>query len=345
MPALELLVPGLVTASPDASRRLATAAPHLDRLGCRARRVRFGHSDWHGVLFRRFGLVSDGGDWPVAPFTMLADGGTPGPRFCLRADPVHLVADRGALLLADRARLALAQPEADALIASLAAHFGSEGLEFWYTHPRRWYVFPREPARMTCTPPSRATGRSIDPFLPRGPDASEWLRRLNEAQMLLHEHPVNAEREARGAPTANSVWFWGGGRLSRPASSFSGLWSQASLARGLALASGAEPAAVPENAERWLAAARAGTHLVVLDAPTGAPGEPVWEEALRSLETNWFAPLYAALRAGRLNFLRFATSDRDRVLELELARSDLWRVWRRVSALAASEPAAEHAGA
>ena len=36
---------------------------------------------------------------------------------------------------------------------------------------------------------------------------------MNEAQMILHTHPVNAEREARGMPAVNSVWLWGGGTL------------------------------------------------------------------------------------------------------------------------------------
>jgi hypothetical protein len=32
-------------------------------------------------------------------------------------------------------------------------------------------------------------------------------------QVILHQHPVNAERRARGLPPVNSLWLWGGGPL------------------------------------------------------------------------------------------------------------------------------------
>jgi hypothetical protein len=46
-----------------------------------------------------------------------------------------------------------------------------------------------------------------------GADRGVWLRLQSEAQMLLHDHPVNRERAARGWPPLNSLWFWGGGAL------------------------------------------------------------------------------------------------------------------------------------
>ncbi|MCZ7655242.1 MAG: hypothetical protein M5R42_14705 [Rhodocyclaceae bacterium] len=53
------------------------------------------------------------------------------------------------------------------------------------------------------------TGRTIEPFLPQGDDAREWRRFINEAQVLLHNHPINMAREAEGRPTVNSLWPWG----------------------------------------------------------------------------------------------------------------------------------------
>ena len=49
--------------------------------------------------------------------------------------------------------------------------------------------------------------------MPRGADGGTWKRWQNEIGMLLHEHPVNVEREANGNVPVNGVWFWGGGRL------------------------------------------------------------------------------------------------------------------------------------
>ena len=55
----------------------------------------------------------------------------------------------------------------------------------------------------------RAAGRSIEPWLPD----SRLLRRWqNEAQMMLHGHALNAEREARGEHAINSVWIGDIGR-------------------------------------------------------------------------------------------------------------------------------------
>ncbi|MBI3349762.1 MAG: hypothetical protein HY020_21445 [Burkholderiales bacterium] len=61
----------------------------------------------------------------------------------------------------------------------------------------------------------RAAGRPIEPWLPQ----SRLLRRWqNEAQMMLHEHPLNVERESRGEHAVNSVWIGDIGRSNgRPA--------------------------------------------------------------------------------------------------------------------------------
>ncbi|MDT7928658.1 phosphoglycerate mutase [Tepidimonas sp.] len=44
------------------------------------------------------------------------------------------------------------------------------------------------------------------------PSARTLLRLLNEAQMLFHDHPVNAARVARGALPINGLWISGAGR-------------------------------------------------------------------------------------------------------------------------------------
>ena len=46
-----------------------------------------------------------------------------------------------------------------------------------------------------------------------GEGAERWRALLNESQIVLHNHPINAVREARGAVAVNSLWFWGAGTL------------------------------------------------------------------------------------------------------------------------------------
>jgi hypothetical protein len=142
---------------------------------------------------------------------------------------------------------------------------------------------------------------------------------MNEAQMLLHEHPVNTEREARGAPAVNSVWFWGGGTLdARIARPFSVVLAEDPLARGLALAAG-----IPE---RQLPAS-AGAALAMLP-PEGAALMLLDSSASAALEHDWFEPLLAALGRGRIGMLSLVLPGKESILEVETVRSDLRYFWR-----------------
>jgi hypothetical protein len=49
--------------------------------------------------------------------------------------------------------------------------------------------------------------------LPRGDNERQWRSLFNEAQVILHNHPVNARRVQRGQVPVNSLWFSGAGKL------------------------------------------------------------------------------------------------------------------------------------
>jgi hypothetical protein len=50
-------------------------------------------------------------------------------------------------------------------------------------------------------------------MLPSGEAGREWRVLFNELQVLLHAHPVNAARIARGRLPINALWLWGAGSL------------------------------------------------------------------------------------------------------------------------------------
>ena len=156
-------------------------------------------------------------DWPVAAVTALVDCeasidvGRAGP--WLRADPVHLRPDVADLVLFDAVDAGVSSDEARALAETVNEALRPGGPLVHAAHPHRWYVALEVPARMATTPLSLAAGAGISAAMPRGPDALRWRRWMNEVQMALHDCPVNAERERRGAAPINSVWFWGGGSL------------------------------------------------------------------------------------------------------------------------------------
>jgi len=119
----------------------------------------------------------------------------------------------------------------------------------------------------------------------------------------------------------NSIWFWGGGVIdAERARPFSMVFGDDPLARGLALAAGIPVRALPKDAGSVLAAlGDEGLALVVLDAPREA----------RLLERDWFGPLLAALKSGRIGMLTLQLCGVDSLLEVETVRSDLRYFWRR----------------
>ncbi len=132
----------------------------------------------------------------------------------LRADPVWLQPDLTTARLMAWGNLGLTAEESSALMAPLRPLFGEFGYAFEAREAESWSVqCPRETRLPTFPHPLAALGDDAFPYLPEGPDARRWRSLLGEAQVLMHQHPVNAERARRGLPPANSLWFWGEGRL------------------------------------------------------------------------------------------------------------------------------------
>ena len=321
MRSLQLVLPSLARAG-ELSRDNLTDLPALRRLLARAGAARSVHADSDVALLQAFGVAQQQ-DWPVAPFTYVADGGPLRAGYCLRADPVHLRAERDALVLVDGRHFDLAAQVATELIAALNRHFEDDGIVFFGSHPHRWYaILPAVPELTTCSLKT-ASGRNIDALLPAGGEALTWHRHFNEIQMLFHSHPVNEAREANAEPAVNSVWLWGGGTL--PASArptFGSVAARDPLAAGLALASSTPLRAPTSSAAEWLSATPAGEHLVVLDSMLSGAGR-------EHLEQSWFQPLLQALRNKQLERLAILLPDGERTLKFELTPHDLWKFWRR----------------
>lgn len=334
---VRLVIPDLVWPGEVAGVYDDLAAPALEQLLSKGRRASAPSETLEGWLLADFG-VALGDELPVAPYTLLADGGEPGADAWMRADPVHVQIAREALLLADATTFPLDRSEAERLVESLNRHFAAIGLAFYPLRPDRWYA--RLPAlpRLTTTPLPHARGRAVSMELASGTDAVKWHGIANEAQMLLHGDAVNAAREARGAPAVNSIWFWGAGKLEsvKPRSA-ERVYADEPLARGLALAAKAPLGDLPASSEALLAhATRGGTVLAVLDGLRGpaAYGEAgAWRERLAAIERDWIAPLHAALKAGRIGMLTIASPGEGGSLRVETTRQDLRYFWRRTRSL------------
>jgi hypothetical protein len=336
-----LLVPDLFWPRDDggaACRELKL--PALELLLARARRRSFPPLGTEAWLCQAF-EVERQQDWPVAPLTLAYDGGgEAGDHFWLRADPVHLAPHRDRLTLIDSPTLKPGAEDAAELVSLLNRHFVGDNLAFHAPHPARWYVRAPGTPRLLTREMSQAAGRDIAGALPTGEDSLRWRRTLNEIQMLLHEHPVNQRREARGELPINSVWLWGGGRrTSVPGQHFTHVAGANALALALAARTGAETATAADAVGGRLAANPAARLLVVAETSAARHGdERVWREVLAAMERDWLAPLHDALRRRKLEGIEIVALHPRGCERFEVTATDLLKFWRRPRPLSSHAP-------
>jgi len=288
-------------------------------------------------LCRHFGL---GDAPPLASLCLRADGREPNNAYWLRADPVHLQAQRDQLVLIDGSQLTISAAEANALTDSLNQHFAQDHLKFIPLQPTRWYLaLDAAPALITQPLPSIA-GKAINASLPSGADGLRWNKLTTEIQMLLHTHPVNQVREAQGQPPINSVWIWGGGvypaQEIQPALKEQ-LWADDALARGLALTAKQTPMALPLNFDTLMAhAKKSDTHCVLWDELRHAAwygDHEAWRAGLTRLEADWIKPLCYALRRGIVSAVTLHAISEQGCFSVTTQRAGRWQFWRRTKEL------------
>jgi hypothetical protein len=315
----EIVVPGLLAAK--SGRRL----PALELLLARGRARAEESRSLERWLPEAFGLEEGN------PAGALTAGEIAGTHCWARADPVHLRLMRDRLIVVPAAAFPVSAEEAGALVDSLNAHFAGK-IELHAVQPKRWCARFDDLLELDAEPPLLAAGRDVKIGQPRGSGNLEAF--LNEVQMLLHAHPVNEAREAKGEAAINSLWFWGSGRAPE---TVEGNWASITaddpIALGLARLAGARCRPVPASAAAWLdRSPEEGRHLVVLDTlrePAVLAEQAAYGEALDTLEKDWFAPMVEALRAGRVGMVSIHVPDGPEQLSFETIRGDLRRFWRR----------------
>ncbi len=263
----------------------------------------------------------------IAPIAALGAGFDPGRRYVLRADPVSLAAGRADVVLG--ARIGdLDAAEVAALMATLNAHFEGDGIEFHAPRTDAWFIAVDETPDLTTTPLSEVRG-AIYPWLPSGADAGRWRRWLSEMQMLLHEHPTNAARAARGRLPVTGIWISDGGRLGETMDDtataiFAAPGRAGDVARGLAQLHGNAARDPPPD---FAAAGEHDSAIVVLDQSSVANAANV--------DRLWLSPAVAALERGSLSTLTLL-ADGNGAAAAWRARRPSWL--RRARARFAAQP-------
>ena len=117
-------------------------------------------------------------------------------------------------MLAHGESLGLSAEDAANLLPALKPLFGDSGMPLDAPHPARWYLrLPLEAQLPEFAPVDDVLGDDLFAHLPHGDAGRRWRALLSEAQVLLHNHPWNAQRVSQGKPPVNSLWFWGAGAL------------------------------------------------------------------------------------------------------------------------------------
>jgi len=329
---LTLIVPGLIwTRQALADLTCDLPLPAFTTLLGRGRLSRRQPQDTAATLADVSGLATP---LPAGALRWFALREHPGGFDWLCLDPVRLHLQERSLVVDDPRQLELSAEECAALAVSLAPTFAGLG-QLEALSPHAWNL------RLSAAAPAfqalpGAIGRSVSP-LPLIPDYAPWRHAINEAQMILHTHPVNQAREAAGRPQVNSLWPWGGGRLpefgnSAGARHHDALWSSDPIARGIARLLQIDSAQLPEC--YIPVAARAP--LAIFDAmeqPAGVGDALIWREQLSRFEAEWLVPALGALRSGQLDSLLLLAPGELAAAELQVSRHDLWKFWRKPRAL------------
>jgi len=254
---------------------------------------------------------------PFAALTRSLDSTDAAGTLWLRADPAWVVADAVTLRLLACGNMDLSPSDSEQLARSLKPLFGDAGFPLEATTASRWYLrCPPGAALPTFSPPQAALGDDVARHLPDGDSRGRWQYLLNEAQVILHNHPLNAERARRGLSPVNSLWFWGAGMLPEwVRTTASKIVSGDEIVHALA-----RLAKVPvTNAlVDTLGAVAADSH-ILLDAD--APAGMTVEDVLQPIQNALAQRVIGELR------LSFASGERYRY-----RHGHRWRFWRKVPA-------------
>ncbi len=323
-PCLTLVVPALPAQTSDASMLLARLAGRgeFSRKWQAATPDEARLQSWQRGLLATLGL--DEASHPSAPVTALALNHDAVAARCLQADAIHLAAGLNEVTLIPLSGdFELTAEECAALTPTLHDHLLGNDLKLHRTSANGWLIESTEDWRVETVSAEFALRREWRDALPSGAGADALRRLMTELQMVLHEHPVNTRRTAKGMPAANALWLWGNGSIAQQHAARALACSGCSdYLRGLARLHGWTYAA-ETSADRMLAQSVESPHVLAF----------VEVSVLNEFETQWLTPLVDALKRGRIRRLQLIIDS----WEIKIDRWRLTAFWRRDLPLSAWE--------
>jgi hypothetical protein len=169
-------------------------------------------------------------------------------------------------------------------------------------------------------------------LLPAGDEGREWRQLINEAQMVLHAHPLNAERGEQGKAIINGIALWGEGRSPvLPQLDPSVLLSDDLIVTGACRLAGIETGALPPRFTSTKASCT--VYWDRLRFPAARRDALAWRDVLGQLEQDWMAPALAAGDLKRIELHGFGDDEGISIAMTSLDRHCFWRKPRRLETL------------
>ncbi|QWT21004.1 hypothetical protein KPL74_03085 [Bacillus sp. NP157] len=154
------------------------------------------------------------GPLPVAALIRQSVAGDAGDALWVCADPAWVQPELSGARLLACGNLAVSAADAASMVDALGETFAEEGMALFVGDPQHWQLKVPSYVQVPAFPePEEALGADLFEQLPKGDDGRRWRALINEAQVVLHNHPANADRQYNGLPPVNSIWLWGAGAL------------------------------------------------------------------------------------------------------------------------------------
>lgn len=129
----------------------------------------------------------------------------------LRANLITIQENNSAFfrrILLDHSADAITTDEAAILMDVIRREFQNSTFSFYIGTSYRHLLCWHGGERIQLAQPHDHLGEPIGAYLPEQPDLRELM---SKSYAVLHQHPINQARQARGLHKANCLWFWGAG--------------------------------------------------------------------------------------------------------------------------------------
>ena len=269
------------------------------------------------TLCRQFGLQKQQ-DWPLSLMAAMGEDLVFEAEYLFLVHPANFILQRDFFSFGEA--IVLPPEDQTRLIDDLNAHFKDYGLGF-VAGPSSafWYLKVQKPVNVSTTLLSGVMGRDVGPLMPQGNDGMAFQTLMNEVQMLMHEHPMNQEREANGLPLVNSLWLSGGGSvqalLKGDLKRAFTLFANDPVSKGLA--KWAETAYLPLVRYDFSEIDSFENDAVIVVEETG------------DLEHDWFLPLLKSLQKHSVKAVCCHFDVHGITYTLKLKPRDTWKFWKK----------------